>query len=35
MIEGRMTWAKTNVTVSQGETDVTARGLSAYHRVRA
>jgi hypothetical protein len=25
----RMTCAKTNVTVSQGETDVTARGLSA------
>lgn len=24
-----MTCAKTNVTVSQGETDVTARGLSA------
>lgn len=29
MSHTRMTWAKTNVTVSEGETDVTARGLSA------
>ncbi|WP_372442127.1 Ms5788A family Cys-rich leader peptide [Actinomadura violacea] len=27
-----MTWDKTHVTVSEGETDVTGRGLSAYHR---